>query len=150
MTELVVSGSLDKNIKHTSRPAYARRYRLLVSTINEELVPLGFRLPQPSRKVIGGYFTWLRLPHSLSADMLATRCKDKGSVIIAPGSVFEVPGDEGSPKFDEHVRLCWAWVDEDKLVEGVRVVGAVAREMLAGGADSHVGGSGGGGFGAFK
>jgi len=51
-------------------------------------------------------------------------------VIVAPGPIFEVPGDKEAVGFDGHVRLCFAWEDEWKLEEGVRRLGKVAKKML--------------------
>ncbi|KAK5164581.1 Valine--pyruvate aminotransferase [Saxophila tyrrhenica] len=127
--ELVNGGKLQEFIQHTLRPAYAKRYKLLMKAIEEHLLPLGFSLPQTDRKIIGGYFTWLSLPEGLKADILATRAKADANVIIAPGSMFEVPGDDGL-KFETSIRLCWAYEDEEKLEEGVKRIGEVARVML--------------------
>ena len=99
--------------------------------IETHLGPLGFSVPQPSRAVIGGYFTWLTLPEKLKtgAEALARRCREDEDVIIAAGNIFEVPGDDGV-KFEGNVRLCWSWEEEERLEEGVRRVGVVAKKML--------------------
>jgi DNA-binding transcriptional MocR family regulator len=95
------------------------------------LRPLGFSVPQSSRAVIGGYFTWLTLPEKLktAAEALARRCREEGDVIIAAGKIFEVPGDDGV-QFEGNVRLCWSWEEEDRLEEGVKKIGLVAMKML--------------------
>lgn len=62
-------------------------------------------------------------------------------MVVAPGPIFEVPGDEDAAGFEGHVRLCFAWEEEWKLGEGVRRVGEVVRRMLD---DSQ---NGGGGYG---
>ena len=100
-----------------------------MKAIEQHLIPLGFTLPQPSRDVVGGYFVWLRLPSELSAPALAKSCKDDGSVIIAPGRMFEVPGDD-AVKFNEHIRLCFAWEEEWKLAEGVKRVAEIASKTI--------------------
>ena len=99
--------------------------------ISVHLLPLGFSLPQSSRSVIGGYFTWLTLPEKLktAAQVLATRCREGENVIVAAGKIFEVPGDE-AVKFEGNIRLCWSWEEEERLEEGVRRIGVVARRML--------------------
>ena len=96
--------------------------------IETQLTPLGFALPQKDRQVVGGYFVWLALPSALSANVLASRCKDAG-VIVAPGPIFEVPGDD-SVQFDEHVRLCFSWEAEAKLEAGVQLIARVAKELI--------------------
>lgn len=91
-------------------------------------------MPQPDRSVVGGYFIWLGLPSTLSAEELTQRCQDEESLVIAPGRIFEVPGD-GSLRFERSVRLCFAFEQEEMLGEGVRRMGAVAKRMLEGGED---------------
>ena len=122
-------GSLQRFIRTTLLPAHASRSKQLLNAIEKHLVPLGFTLPRQDRSFMGGYFTWLSLPDGLDADALAKRCREEENVVIAPGSIFEVPGDE-RVKFPSNIRLCWAWEDEEKLGEGVERVAGVARGML--------------------
>ncbi|KAI6864569.1 PLP-dependent transferase [Hortaea werneckii] len=135
MTILLTSGGLDKHIQNVLRPAYARRYNKLINAITTHLLPLGFQLPQPDRDIVGGYFVWLKLPGRMTATALASACKREG-VVIAPGTIFEVPGDRETAGFDGHMRLCFAWEDEGKLEEGVVRVAGVAREMQVATGDS--------------
>ncbi|KAI7529501.1 PLP-dependent transferase [Hortaea werneckii] len=128
MTLLLTSGQLDKHIRNVLRPTYARRYNKLINAITTHLLPLGFQLPQPDRDVVGGYFVWLKLPGRMTANALASACKREG-VVIAPGTIFEVPGDRETADFDGHMRLCFAWEEEGKLEEGVVRVAGVVREM---------------------
>jgi DNA-binding transcriptional MocR family regulator len=132
MTHLLQTGQLQDHIKHTLQPAYATNYRALHDTITTHLLPLGFTLPQPTRKFVGGFFVWLSLPESLAAGEFARACKEEEGVIVAPGAMFEVPGDE-AVKFDGNVRLCFAWEEEHRLVEGVRRMKAAAEKVMAGG-----------------
>ncbi|KAK3661389.1 Valine--pyruvate aminotransferase [Elasticomyces elasticus] len=113
-------------------PGYAARYRALHSAMTQHLLPLGFKLPQTDRKIFGGYFVWLSLPKSLSAEVLARRCRGEAGVIVAPGGIFEVPSNE-KVVFDGFVRLCFAWEEEGRLEEGVKRIGEVAMKMLDGG-----------------
>ena len=129
INHLLTTGALQSHIQDTLRPAYASRYASLMNAVQEHLVPLGFRLPQSDRDVVGGYFTWLLLPEGLKAEQLGQRCM-KENVVIATGKIFEVPGDE-KVKFEKHVRLCWAWEDEWKLEEGMKRIGEVAKRVLA-------------------
>jgi len=127
------AGALQTHIQKSLLPAYSRRYRTLVSAIEQFLVPLGFGLPwgKEGMRVQGGFFTWLSLPKSLarSAEALAKNCQSEENVIIAPGSIFEVPGDE-RVKFAGNIRLCWSWEDEDRLAEGVERIVRVAKHMI--------------------
>lgn len=160
--------SLNHHIKNTLLPAYSRRSSLLLNTITTHLLPLGCALPQPDRRTLGGYFTWVQLPEGVSAKVFAGRCKEDEGVVVAGGGLFEIPGDgsvasgEGSAKedqernvdgsdglrFDGFVRLCWAWVEEDELVEGVQRVARCLQGILKesdGGMGGEKGGRGAGG-----
>ena len=53
---------------------------------------------------------------------------EKG-VIVAPGAMFEVPGDH-SVQFVENVRLCFAWESEENLEEGIKRIRGVAERLL--------------------
>ena len=130
MTHLLQTGQLQDHIKHTLQPAYAKNYRALHDAITKHLLPLNFTLPQPTRDVVGGFFVWLSLPEGLAASEFAHVCKEEEGVIIAPGAMFEVPGDE-SVKFDGNVRLCFAWEEEHRLVEGVRRMEVAAEKVIA-------------------
>lgn len=132
MTHLLQTGQLQDHIKHTLQPAYATNYRALHNAITADLLPLGFALPQPTRDVVGGFFVWLSLPEGVTAGEFAQVCKEEEGVIVAPGAMFEVPGDEGV-KFDGNVRLCFAWEEERRLVEGVKRMKVAAEKVMAGG-----------------
>ncbi|KAK5253518.1 Valine--pyruvate aminotransferase [Cryomyces antarcticus] len=129
ISDLLESGALQSHVLRTLQPAYASRYRTLVSAIDRYLVPLGITLPQPDRAIVGGYFVWLHLPDGLSGAALARRAKEEENVIVPEGEMFEVPGDEEAARFGDNVRLCFSWEDEDKLVEGVRRLSGVVRRM---------------------
>lgn len=132
MTHLLQTGQLQDHIRHTLQPAYATNYRALHDAITKHLLPLGFTLPQPTRDVVGGFFVWLSLPEGLAASEFAQVCKEDEGVIVAPGAMFEVLGD-GGVKFDGNVRLCFAWEEEQRLVEGVRRMKAAAQKVFTGG-----------------
>jgi DNA-binding transcriptional MocR family regulator len=138
MTHLLQTGQLQTHIEHTLQPAYATNYRALHDAITTNLLPLGFTLPQTTREVVGGFFVWLSLPEGMAADEFARVCKEDEGVIVAPGAMFEVPGDEGV-KFDGNVRLCFAWEEKHRLVEGVGKMKAAADKMMAGGSRSGSG-----------
>lgn len=135
MTHLLETGQLQDHIRHTLQPAYATNYRALHDALTADLLPLGFTLPQPTREVVGGFFVWLSLPEGLTAGELARACKEEEGVIVAPGAMFEVPGDD-EVKFDGNVRLCFAWEEEGRLVEGVSRMKAAAEKLLTGGRGS--------------
>jgi DNA-binding transcriptional MocR family regulator len=111
----------------------------MMDSIQKHLVPLGVKLPQESRQVVGGYFIWLRLPPHIRASLLTRRCKDTHNLVIAEGALFEVPGDAHVPAADADsagtafpydVRLCFAWEEEAELEEGIERLAEVMRSML--------------------
>lgn len=101
-----------------------------MQAVKQHLQPLGFTAPQPDRDVVGGYFVWLGLPTGLKGTELATRLQQDQNLIVAPGKIFEVPGDESAVPCDDSIRLCFAWEDEEKLSEGVRRIAESTAIML--------------------
>jgi DNA-binding transcriptional MocR family regulator len=131
MNILVKDGTMSEHIFKTLQPAYAARYKTLVSAIKDHLYPLGARLPQSDRDVVGGYFLWLTLPDTVNAIDFAKRCQNEAKVIIAPGNIFEVPGDD-SVKFEHSVRLTFSWIDQDLMVEAVKRISVVLESCVKG------------------
>ncbi|KJY01239.1 aminotransferase like protein [Zymoseptoria brevis] len=131
LTHLLNTGQLQNHIHTVLRPAYASRYKAMLTAIETHLLSLGFTLPQPDRDVVGGYFLWLGLPGDMQATDLTTRCQKEENLIVAPGGLFQIPGDD-AVLCAQNVRLCFAWEDEEKLVEGVRRIGEVARRLSKG------------------
>ena len=137
MSELLESGALQGHIFNTLQPAYARRYQSMISAIEEHLLPLGVTLPQTSRDVVGGYFIWLSLPAPLQAQEVTVRARQEKNLVIAPGSIFAVYGDEKVVDLERKVRVCFSWEEEAMLAEGIQrlaqVIGAMLRESMPGG-----------------
>jgi DNA-binding transcriptional MocR family regulator len=132
---------LTRHIRDTLRPAYARRHGVLMRAIRAELVPLGIRVREGSLcgrdDVYGGYFVWMTLPPEATgtatwptAKVVAERCRADENLMIGNGELFEVHGDEGAVRFDNAIRLCFAWEDEEDLRDGVERLGRVIRKML--------------------
>lgn len=129
MAKLFESGDLQRHIFQTLQPTYARRYRSMIDTIEIYLLPLGVTMPQPNRKIIGGYFVWITLPAPLQAEEVARLAKQDENLIVAPGHIFAVPGDEKAVDLDRQVRLCFSWEEEVKLAEGICRLGQVIDSM---------------------
>jgi len=121
ISDLLDSGFVQRHILETLQPAYARRHALLLQAIRKYLLPLGCGLVQSDRTVVGGYFVWLSLPEGVVAEELAQKCKEEENVIIAPGHLFEIPGDK-SIGFANYARFSFAWEEEEAMQEGVRRV----------------------------
>lgn len=129
--QLLRSGELQSHINYVLRKAYAQRYKTLVDAVEKQLCPLGATLPQRNRDVVGGYFVWFTLPETISAEELAQRCQEEANVFIAPGSIFEVPGDD-TVTFKHSIRLTFSWLELDEMEEGVRRIRTVLESMLKG------------------
>ncbi|KAI1740080.1 pyridoxal phosphate-dependent transferase [Xylaria scruposa] len=139
---------LDTLIRNTLVPSYARRHALLTRAIRTELVPLGVRMHEGSllgrEDVYGGYFVWITLPDGKTteerpwptAQAIANRCRADENLMIGNGELFAVHGDEAAIRFENAIRLCFAWEDEEDLVDGVVRLGRVMRKMLDEGPES--------------
>ena len=105
----------------------------MISAVEEYLLPLGVTLPQTGRDVVGGYFIWLSLPPPMQAEEVAVCAQEEENLVIAPGPIFAVYGDEKAVDLEGKVRLCFSWEQEEKLVEGIqrlaRVIGGVRRDQ---------------------
>ena len=132
MSEMLVSGELENHLYTTLQPGYAKRYRLMIDAIQESLVPLGVRLPQASRTIVGGYFIWLSLPDPLDADEFTARAIEEEKVVVGQGSLFGVYGDMKDGELNREIRVCFAWAEEDLLREGIERLGRVIGRMKAG------------------
>lgn len=77
------SGELQRHVKEQLQPTYGRRYRSMIKAINDHLVPLGVRLPQTDRDVVGGYFIWLTLPDGMEGGALVERAREDDNVVVA-------------------------------------------------------------------
>ncbi|KAK4140841.1 pyridoxal phosphate-dependent transferase [Dichotomopilus funicola] len=162
--QMLRTGELEAHVDTVVRPALRRRFDLMRGEIREVLGPLGLsvwkrngvggagtiptvpkndsssNLEEETKEIYGGYFLWLTLPDhpNLDASAVAERAKTEENLIVAPGKIFEVAGDEAAAQFPRNVRLSFAWADEDEIVEGVARLGRVVRKMLRGEDDGVV------------
>lgn len=129
MSNLIESGDLQRHIFQTLQPAYARRYGIMAEAVQKHLLPSGVTFPEINRDVVGGYFIWIALPESLQAGEVALLARQEENLIIAPGTMFEVFGDDQGPDLKGKVRLCFSWEEEDLLSEGVERLGKVICQI---------------------
>ncbi len=138
MAELLKSEELQTHIEKTLRPAYKKRYEIMIEAIKKYLVPLGVKVGEVSfegKAVFGGYFIWLELPQQASAELVATRAKQDENLIVAPGHIFEVSND-ASVQFPNSLRLCFAWEEESDLEEAVLRLARIVKDLGDGAAFS--------------
>ncbi|KAI0006790.1 pyridoxal phosphate-dependent transferase [Xylariaceae sp. FL0662B] len=141
LAELVRAGAADAHLRDVLRPAYARRHARLRDACVRLLAPLGVRVRGDSLRgrpdVYGGYFVWVTLPGAgPPAKAVEARCRVRERLLLGAGDLFEVRGDEGAVRFEHDVRLCFAWEDEEDLVEGVERLAGVIRQMMEEGPES--------------
>ncbi|ATY66359.1 Pyridoxal phosphate-dependent transferase [Cordyceps militaris] len=123
LSDLVDSGALERNIEQVLRPALQRRHRRLLDAVRRHLAPHGVTRRESSltgAQSFGGYFLWLQLKPGFSADLVARVASEEENVIIGHGNMFTVHEEKSKTLFDHHFRLCFSWLPEDELEEGVK------------------------------
>jgi DNA-binding transcriptional MocR family regulator len=90
-----------------------------VGALRQHCARLRFRVPG------GSYYAWATLPPPLTADVLLPVALEHG-VGLRPGSAFS-PNGGGA----DHIRLCYAALPPDRIVEGARRLGRATEEALA-------------------
>lgn len=128
--ELFASGALQQHLHNVLIPTYQKRYHTLVSAVRHHLYPLGVRIAadsSPSSHSIpaGGFFLYILFPgRDAAVDDICSLALERFNLKIAPGRIFTVADDASeSPSrptaYVSGARLCWAWHEEDELVEGI-------------------------------
>ncbi|KAH6660974.1 pyridoxal phosphate-dependent transferase [Truncatella angustata] len=142
LCELLRSGDLERHIENSLKPSYQKRHALMVNAARRALDPLGAEVRVSSLEgdkdkehIFGGYFLWIHFPDGPDSKLVADRCREE-NLAIGYGALFEVPGDEDAVKLDNDVRLCFAWEDEEDLVEGVERLGRVVEALKKEGGDA--------------
>jgi len=94
------------------RATFARRAATMVAALREHM-PAWVEYDVPD----GGYFVWLRLPLNVDGAALRALGKEHG-VDVRHGSQFSPTGGLGN-----HLRLSYAFYDDDDIAEGVSRLG---------------------------
>lgn len=97
LQEFISSGNVDKHIKHVAE-TLASNCELMVT----ELKKLGYEPNNPG----GGYFVWLK-----SKGKARTGRSGKGMCLDPPD------------KFEDYMRLCFAWLNQEQIKEGIEFLG---------------------------
>jgi DNA-binding transcriptional MocR family regulator len=107
--------------RHLARLRVECRVRrdTLVGALREHCPRLRFRVPG------GSYYLWATLPAPLTADALLPVALEHG-VGARSGSAFS-PNGGGA----DHIRLCYAALPPDRIVEGARRLGRAVEQALA-------------------
>ncbi len=97
------------------------------------LLPLGVSTPLSGKHgIVGGYYIWLQFPEPICASQVAEMAAKHQNLLIHPGSVFAVEGDlsaEYNASTLYGARICFVWVEEDYLVQGVQRLAAVIKSL---------------------
>jgi DNA-binding transcriptional MocR family regulator len=95
---------------------FSRRSATMVAALGEHM-PSWVEFDTPS----GGYFVWLRLPADIDGAAIRSRAQQYG-VDLRHGAQFSPDGGQGN-----HLRLSYAFYDNDDITEGVVRLGQALR-----------------------
>ena len=139
ISETLLDGSLQAHVTRVLIPAYKERCNLMITAIKQHMIAYGARLgsfrksfdgEEGTVRPEGGFFLYLLLPSAILAEDFACRAQQDQNVLVASGESFEVHGDEESVPCRNGLRISFAWEDPELLVEGVRRLGTLLRDML--------------------
>lgn len=100
------------------RATFARRSAVMVAALREHMPDwVQFDVPE------GGYFVWLRLPSGTDGAVLRARAKEHG-VDVRHGAQFSPTG-----ALANHLRLSYAYYDDDEIAEGIARLGTALRTV---------------------
>ena len=125
--QMISQGKLDEHISHVLLPAYSKRYRRMMQSIQARLLPLGVELPKLNEEIAGGYFIWLKLPVGCDAERVRDAAKKEHLDVIA-GPQCQVQGNEmGSTGLYRNIRICFAFEEFELLDQGIARLADVIR-----------------------
>lgn len=101
------------------KAVYKKRKDLMIKTMEEEF-PEGVTWTNPQ----GGLFTWVVLPEHLNAREIAVKALEKDVAYVPGGAFFPTGGHENT------FRMNYSNMPEDKIVEGIKRLGEVLREVV--------------------
>lgn len=109
---------IDEHIEKLKN-VYRKRRDLMMKTMKEEF-PDEVKFTYPE----GGLFTWVVLPDHMNARDLAEKALEKNVAFVPGGSFFPNGGNENT------LRMNYSNMDEERIVEGVKRLGEVIKEMI--------------------
>ena len=116
----LISNDVDRHIE-TITAAYKKQRDAMVAAIEESFpAEVGFTRPE------GGMFLWVTLPERLSALELFEHAVEQ-KVAFVPGTPFFVDGGGRN-----NMRLNFSNSDQDRIREGIRRLGRIMKNLLAG------------------
>ena len=130
--EAIRSGGLDACVTRLV-DTYRRRCALLCQALQASAASTGWQFKPPS----GGYFLWLRLPDDVPAAALLAAARERGVGVLdgarccGAGGAADVPLTGGVADTRQHVRLCFAYLEEAELLEGAARLAAALADARA-------------------
>ncbi len=106
---------LQKDYLDSLRKTYRERLVALSKALRQNIPTLQYKDPD------GGYFIWSYLPEETDAEILLTEAH-KQQVGFQPGIKFSSTGG-----LRNYLRFCFAYYDQDQLVEGVQRLAEVIK-----------------------
>ncbi|KAK6197809.1 hypothetical protein LQW54_010515 [Pestalotiopsis sp. IQ-011] len=146
LNQMLSSGAVTQHLEKVLIPTYARRYEVMLSAIRRLLFPFGVRImadhQDPSNAdgsggLAGGFFLYITFPEDGSlppTEEIASFALEEFGLRIAPGKLFAVTDKDSDRAARSNVymsgaRLCWAWHEEDVLVEGIQRLAEVLGQL---------------------
>ena len=97
-----------------------RRKRDVMLTALEKNFPQSAHWTKPQ----GGFYTWVTLPKDMDTEALLPRAIEEASVAYAAGPAFY-----HNRTGKEHMRLCYSYVPESQIEEGIRRLGRLLSQV---------------------
>lgn len=141
---MLKNGAVSRHLKEVLIPTYRRRYNTFVDAIRKRLYPYGVRImtdiedeSNPETGLAGGFFLYIIFPDDGSlppTSEIAKIALDQWNLRIAQGALFAVSDDSDengsrSAVYKRGARLCWAWHEEETLVEGIERLAQLLGEL---------------------
>ncbi|MEA4960280.1 aminotransferase-like domain-containing protein [Lutispora sp.] len=108
---------IDKHINKIIE-VYGRRRTLMIETMEKEF-PRNVKFTYPN----GGLFTWVELPEGVDAAEVLKKALEEKVAFVPGGSFYPNGGNEN------HFRLNYSCMPEDKIVEGITRLGKVLKTL---------------------
>ena len=111
----------------TLKETYKKRSNALAKALEAEAETTGWHFAGMPCAPSGGYFLWLRLPPDTDTCSLAAEARVQ-NVSYLPGDLCFLEGGEDSVQTtDVYIRLCFAFLTTEEIIEGVRRLSLAVR-----------------------
>jgi 2-aminoadipate transaminase len=125
--QALITGVYDKHVERL-RERYRAKRDLMLRVIHEEF-PESVRVIEPQ----GGLYVWATLPEGVSSGPESHFFREalRRHVLYVPGCYcYAQERDRAKP--DNQMRLCYGYIDEEPMVEGLKRLAATATACLKG------------------